>query len=139
MSCTENGAHDEVTNRSKEWAQVSPRISMELSITARPPYWMRNEPSRMTLPSSRAATWYCLAISRTWASLEGETETTARAPRSPKRTDSAGSEEFSMVISAPRWGAACGAPTREDSEAKQDSARATARPPSEMSCADWTA
>src|SRR2546429_7005665 len=82
-------AHFAVCVRSNELAQASRRVSMGLSITARPLCWMRNEPSRMTLPSSRAATWYCLAISRTRASFDGEAETTARAPRSLKRTDSA--------------------------------------------------
>src|SRR5438876_724474 len=95
-------AHFAVSVRSNELAQASRRVSMGLSITARPLCWMRNEPSWMTLPSSRAATWYCLAISRTRASFAGETETTARAPRSPKSTDSAGSEESSMVTTAPR-------------------------------------
>src|SRR5437879_12162633 len=61
-------AHFAVSVRSSELAQASRSVSTELSITVLPLYSMRNEPSRMTLPSSRAATWYCLAISRTRAS-----------------------------------------------------------------------
>src|SRR6267378_4600006 len=101
---------------------------------------MRNEPSRVTWPSSRAATLYCLAVSRTAASFDGATETTARAPRSLKAAASEGSELLPRFVIAPSRGAACCAPTEEDAEfgaeAKQDSARVTARPPSETSCAD---
>src|ERR1700745_3989650 len=82
--------HFVVNVRSSEWAQASRRISMVLSITARPLYWMRNEPFRMTWPISRAATLYCLAVLRTAASFDAVTEMMARAPRSPKRADSAG-------------------------------------------------
>src|SRR5438309_3697335 len=94
-------AHFAVSVRSNELAQASRSDSMGLSITARPLCWMRNEPSRMTLPSSRAATWYCLAISRTRASFDGEAETTARTTRSLKRTDSAG-ERSSNWTEAPK-------------------------------------
>src|SRR5438445_12101882 len=129
--------------RSSEWAQASRNVSTELSITTHPLCSMRNEPSRVTWPSSCAATLYCLAVLRTWASFDGVTETMARAPRSLKRTDSAGSKQSSTVTTAPRWGAACCAPTEgaadAGGDAKQDSARVTARPPSEMSWADWTA
>src|SRR2546422_9692747 len=104
---------------------------------------MRKASPRLTRPSSRAATLYCLAVSRTAASFDGVTETTARAPRAPKRTDSAGSESPPRFAIAPSRGAACCAPTNEEAEAgaeeKQDSARVTARPPSEMSWADCTA
>src|SRR6266404_1233307 len=128
---------------SSELAQTSRSVSTLDSITARPLCSMRNEPSRVTWPSSCAATLYCLAVLRTWASFDGVTETTARAPRSPKRTDSAGSKESSTVTTTPRWRAACCAPTEgaadAGAEAKQDSARVTARPPSEMSWADWMA
>src|SRR2546427_10056772 len=119
--------------RSSEWAQASRNVSTELSITTRPLCSMRNEPSRVTWPSSCAATLYCLAVSRTAASFDGVTETRARAPRSLKRTDSAVSKQSSTVTTAPRWGAA-----NAGGDAKQDSARVTARPPSEMSWADWT-
>src|SRR5260370_1404223 len=67
---------------SNELAQESRSDSTELSITARPLCSMRNEPSRVTWPSLRAATLYCLAVSRTAASFDGVTETMARAPRS---------------------------------------------------------
>src|SRR5713226_10507069 len=110
--------HFEVSVRSSEWAQASRSASMELSITTRPLCSMRNEPSRVTWPSSRAATLYCLAVLRTAASFDGVTETMARAPRSPKRAASEGSEETSIVMTAPSRGAACCAPT----DAKQDSA-----------------
>src|SRR5467141_5382537 len=123
--------HLVVRARSSEWAQASRSVSTELSITARPLCSMRNEPSRVTWPSSCAATLYCLAVLRTAASFDGVTETTARAPRSPKRADSAGSPSSRMTF-APRAGGASSAPT----EAKQDSARVTARPPSEISWAD---
>src|SRR5260370_41881063 len=60
---------------SNELAQESRSDSTELSITARPLCSMRNEPSRVTWPSLRAATLYCLAVSRTAASFDGVTET----------------------------------------------------------------
>src|SRR4029077_19573528 len=72
---------------------------------------------------------------RTWASEVGAADTTARAPRSPKRAYSAGDVSSSLTL-APSWGAACCAPT---SEAKQDSASVTAMPPSLTSCAERTA
>src|SRR6266404_9151166 len=122
---------------SSELAQASRSVSTELSITARPLCSMRNEPSRVTWPSSRAARLYCLAVWRTAASFDGVTETMARAPRSLKAANSAVEDSFSKFAIAPSTGAACCAPTKEDPEAKQDSARVTARPPSEMSWADW--
>src|SRR6266853_366443 len=101
---------------------------------------MRNERSQVTWPSSCAATLYCLAVSRTAASFDGVTETMARAPRSPKRTDSAGKESSPRFAITPSRSATCLAPTEDDAElgaeAKHDSARVTARPPSEMSWAD---
>src|SRR5713226_471413 len=132
--------HFEVSVRSSEWAQASRSAAMELSITARPLCSMRNEPSRVTWPSSRAATLYCLAVWRTAASFDGVTETMARAPRSLKSAASAGGGSSVKLMVAPRAGRASPAPTEEDAgaEAKQDSARVTARPPSEMSWADWT-
>src|SRR5713226_3237779 len=63
--------HFEVRVHSSELAQGSRSASTEPSITARPLCSMRNKPSRVTLPSSRAATLYCLAVSRTAASFEG--------------------------------------------------------------------
>src|SRR5882762_5679693 len=119
---------------SSEWPQASRRISMGLSITMRPLCSMRKASLWVTWPSSRTATWDCHAVLRTAASFDGVTETTARAPRSLKRADSAGSPSSRMTF-APRAGGASSAPT----EAKQDSARVTARPPSEISWADCTA
>src|SRR6266436_3963159 len=94
--------HLVVRVRSSEWAQASRSVSTGLSITARPLCSMRNEPSRVTWPSSCAATLYCLAVLRTWASLDGVTETTARAPRSLKRACSAGAESLAKLTIAPR-------------------------------------
>src|SRR5882724_4462018 len=88
---------------------------------------MRSAALPVTLPSSRAPTLYGRAVARTAARFAGVTETMQRAPRSEKRAYSAG--EFSFKdMDAPRLFAA-----------KQDSARVTARPPSEISWADWTA
>src|SRR5438046_7067862 len=55
-------AHFAVSARSREWTQTSRKISRGLSITVLPLCSMRKEPSRVTLPSSRAATLYCLAL-----------------------------------------------------------------------------
>src|SRR5260370_27332950 len=87
---------------SNELAQESRSDSTELSITARPLCSMRNEPSRVTWPSLRAATLYCLAVSRTAASFDGVTETMARAPRSLKRAASEGRESAPRFTIAPR-------------------------------------
>src|SRR6267142_279544 len=116
-----------VTNvRSRELAQASRTTSRGESMAACPLSSMRSAASRVTLPSSIAFTLYCLAVARTAARFVGEMETMARAPRSEKSAYSA--EEFSLnATEAPRPFAA-----------KQDSARVTARPPSEMSCADCT-
>src|SRR6266850_358334 len=119
--------HFVVNVRSSEWAQASRSVSTELSITARPLYSMRKASPRVTWPICCAATLYCLASSRTRASFGDETETMARAPRSPKRAVSAGPFSSSFAL-APN-----------PSAAKQDSATVTARPPSEMSWADCTA
>src|SRR6266446_10986543 len=94
--------HLVVRVRSSEWAQASRSDSTGLSITARPLCSMRNEPSRVTWPSSCAATLYCLAVLRTWASFDGVTETTARAPRSLKAANSLGSESSPRFAIAPR-------------------------------------
>src|SRR5216684_8134391 len=120
--------HFAVSVRSSEWAQASRSVSTELSITSRPLYWMRKASLRVTWPIWCAATLYCLAVSRTAASFDGVTETTARAPRSLNTAASAESSSSNFTC-APRWGATCCAPTTEE-EAKQDSARVTARPPS---------
>src|SRR5258708_6844169 len=93
--------HFEANVRSSEWAQASRSVSTELSITARPICSMRKASSRVTWPIWCAATLYCLAVSRTAASFDGATETMARAPCSPKRTDSAGAP-LSRLIFAPR-------------------------------------
>src|SRR2546428_10526218 len=92
--------------RSSEWAQASRNVSTELSITTRPLCSMRNEPSRVTWPSSCAATLYCLAVLRTRASFDGVTETMARVARSLKRTDSAGGQQSATVTTEPRMGGA---------------------------------
>src|SRR5215470_18427046 len=92
---------------------------------------MRRPSAALTPPIFTAPTLYCLAVSRTAASFSGETETTHRAPRSPNSVHSAGgtpSTATSPILTL--------APKLE--EAKQDSARVTARPPSEMSWADAT-
>src|ERR1700674_3242999 len=94
--------HLVVSVRSSEWAQVSRSVSTELSITAFPLYWMQKAPPQMTLPSSRAPTPYSLAVTRTAASFDGVTETTARAPRSLKRAASAEAESSGRLIIAPR-------------------------------------
>src|SRR5437016_7729711 len=124
--------HDTFTERSSEWAQGSRSVSMELSITMRPLYSMRKASPRVTLPISCATTLYCLAVWRTPASDEALTDTSARAPRSLKRTASAEAGSSVKFRDAPRTGGASPAAT----EAKQDSARVTARPPSEISWAD---
>src|SRR5258707_13916383 len=105
--------HFEVSARSSEWAQASRSVSMELSITARPLCSMRNEPSRVTWPSSRAARLYCLAVWRTAASFDGVTETMAREPRSLKTADSVGEDSVSKFAIGPRTGAPCWTPTKE--------------------------
>src|SRR5690349_24603001 len=91
---------------------------------------MRKASSRVTLPISRAATLYCLAIARTAARFSGARETMARAPRSEKRADSegAGSSRLTVAlreeeVASGEWrvaseeeksevGTACRAPTR---------------------------
>src|SRR5207302_1269806 len=124
--------HDTFTERSSEWAQGSRSVSMELSITMRPLYSMRKASPRVTLPISCATTLYCLAVWRTPTSDEALTDQGARAPRSLKRTASAEAGSSVKFRDAPRTGGASPAAT----EAKQDSARVTARPPSEISWAD---
>src|SRR5690349_15395045 len=120
--------HFAVTTRSRELAHESRSGSIGESITARPLCWMRKASSRVTRPISRAATPYCLAIAKRAARFSGSRETMARAPRSPKRACSAGASS-SRCTFMPKAGGASPAPT----ELKQDSAKATARPPSEMS------
>src|SRR4029077_10354480 len=118
--------HHEINVRSSELAQTSRRASRGESTTALPLYSMRSALPRCTLPSSRAPTPYCLAVARTAASFVGETDTTQRAPRSLKSANS-GEAASSKEMRAP-------SPSVE----KQDSARVTAMPPSEMSWADCT-
>src|SRR5258708_17685560 len=96
---------------------------MELSITARPLYSMRKAPPRVTWPIWYAANLYCLAVSRTAASFDGVTETTARAPRSPNAAASAGASSFHFTI-----------PPTNEGEAEQDFARVTAQPPAPLLC-----
>src|SRR4029077_17072167 len=88
--------------RSSELAQASRSESTGDSITTRPLSSMRKVSARMTLPISRAATLYCLAVSRTAASFDGVTVTMARAPLSLKRAASAGSESSGRFAIAPR-------------------------------------
>src|SRR5437016_8987805 len=100
---------------------------------------MRKASSRVTWPMCCAATPYCLAVSRTRASEEGLTDTTARAPRSANAAASAGPASSNLTC-APRGAQSAMADTPSGAYgAKQDSARVTARPPSEISCADWMA
>src|SRR6266850_3800882 len=129
-------ARDQLTLsvRSSEWAQTSYSLATDVSITALPLYSMRKVSPRMTWPTCCAVTPYCLAVSRTAASDVGATDTTARAPLSPKSAYSA-DDVASNLTSAPSWGAACCAPT---GDAKHDSAKVTARPPSLTSCAERT-
>src|SRR5271169_4385394 len=127
--------HFEVSVCSSELAQMLRRESTGESTTALPLYSMRSAPPRCTLPISRAPTLYCLAVERTAASFVGETERMQRAPRSWKRACSAGPSSSSFTFT-PKTGTPCRAPTGE--AAKQDSARVTAMPPSEMSWADCT-
>src|SRR5215470_9608007 len=101
---------------------------------------MRKASPPVTLPISRAATLYCLAIARTAARFAGATETMARAPRSEKRENSSG-ELSSRLTAAPREEEVASGEWRvasKEEEAKHDSAIVTARPPSEMSWADAT-
>src|SRR5580704_6031713 len=121
--------------RSSELAQTSRSESRGESTTTLPLYSMRSALPRCTLPISRAPTPYCLAVTRTAASFVGETDTTQRAPRSLKSACSEG-PSVSRFTSAPKTGTACRAPTGK--AAKQDSARVTAMPPSEISWADWS-
>src|SRR5580700_3927147 len=113
--------HFEASVRSSELAQMLRRESRGESTTALPLYSMRSALPRCTLPISRAPTPYCLAVSRTAASFMGETDTTQRAPRSLKAANSA-ETSASRTTCAP-----------SPAEAKQDSAKVTAMPPSETS------
>src|SRR5262249_17841661 len=118
--------------RSSEPAQISRSVSTGASTTAPPSYWMRSLPSPVTGPTGSAETAYCAAIVRRAAMFRGPTLTMARAPRSPNRADSAGPAALT-AIAAPSRGAACSPP---DVAAKQHSATATAKPPSQMSWHD---
>src|SRR5260370_27085337 len=109
---------------SSELAQASRRSETPLRITACAFHSMRNSPPRVTCPISCAATWYCLAIGSTRAIEPCATDTTARAPRSPNRAASAGSQAARVTRPERPW------------LAKQHSARAVARPPSLTSCAE---
>src|SRR5580658_10686413 len=109
---------------SSELAQMLRRESRGESTTALPLYSMRSALPRCTVPISRAPTPYCLAVRRTAASFMGETDTTQRAPRSLKAANSA-ETSGARETCAP-----------SPAEAKQDSARVTAMPPSETSWQD---
>src|SRR6266699_1902057 len=93
--------HFVVSAGSSEWAEASRRLSMHLLITACPLCSMRKASSRVTWPIGCAATPYCLAVSRTRASEEGLTDTTARAPRSANAAASAGPASSNLTC-APR-------------------------------------
>src|SRR5208283_4427148 len=110
--------------RSSECAQISFNVVTSAEAIARPLYSMRKVLSPVTLPISCAPTPYCLAVFRRAASFSGETETSTRAPRSPKSAYSAAASSGTVTF-APSPVAA-----------KQDSATVTAKPPSLRSCAD---
>src|SRR5437879_12824064 len=107
--------HGMCSARTSELAQASRRESSGDRIAARPRISMRKSAPRVTRPISRAATPYCLAISRTRAIEPGATETTARAPRSPKRANSAGAVSSKLTL-APSRGATCCAPSERSEE-----------------------
>src|SRR5713101_1898083 len=112
--------------RSSAPAQASVREGTSALTTARPFISMRKSP-RTTRPTSRAATPYCAATESARARFVDVTDTTARAPRSPKSAASSGS----LLVSETR--------AERPSLAKQDSASVTASPPSLTSCADCSA
>src|ERR1700731_2332475 len=114
--------------RSSEWAQISRSVSTGSSIMALPLSSMRKMPLSVTSPICTALTWYFCAVCSTAFSEAGETEITARAPRSPNTADSAGLPFFIFMF-APRVSPGF----RAGAEAKQDSATVTASPPSLMS------
>src|SRR5208283_282580 len=107
-----------------EFDQVSLNPSTAPVTTGCPLYSMRKALSPVTLPISCAPTPYCLAVFRRAVSFSGETETTTRAPRSPKSAYSADTSSGTATL-APSPVAA-----------KHDSASVTATPPSLTSCAD---
>src|ERR1700722_9893449 len=114
--------------RSSEWAQISRSVSTGSSIMALPSSSMRKMPLAVTSPICTALTPCFCAVCSTAFSEVGETETTARAPRSPNKPDSAGLRP-SIFAFMPR-----ASPTfRAGAEPKQDSAKVTASPPSLMS------
>src|ERR1700688_5318297 len=114
--------------RSSEWAQISRSVSTDSSIMALPLSSMLKMPSAVTFPICNALIPYFCAICRMLFSEAGETEITARAPRSPNTADSAGLPFFIFMF-ALRVSLAF----RASAEAKQDSAKVTASPPSLMS------
>src|ERR1700674_1419488 len=103
-------------SRSSAPAQASMREGTSALTTARPFSSMRNSP-RVTRPTSSTATSYCAATRRTAARFSGVTDTTARAPRSPKSAASSGS----LLVSE-----AC---AERPLLAKHDSASVTETPP----------
>src|SRR2546430_11231552 len=135
----ESLTHFVVSVGSSEWAQASRSVSTELLITACPLCSMRKASSRVTWPMGCAATPYCLAVSRTRASEEGLTDTIARPPLAANAAASAGPVSSNLTC-APRRALSPMADAATVAQgAKQDSARVTARPPWEISCADWMA
>src|SRR5215470_4802092 len=118
--------------RSSELAQMSRNFSTAESITARPLYSMQSEPVEVTWPIWSAATPYCRAINCRAPIFSGLRLTTQRAPRSLKSENSLDTPSPICTMAPSSGGGTCCAPA----EQKQDSASATARPPSEMSWAD---
>src|SRR5579872_2887547 len=110
-------------SRSRAPLQASARVGRSALTTACPFSSMRNSP-RVTRPSSTTATSYCAAIRRTAATFSGVTDTTARAPPSPKSAASAGCLPSRDTFA------------ERPSLVKQDSASVVATPPSLTSCAD---
>src|SRR5882757_6729970 len=119
-------ARDQLTLRvrSREWAQSSYSLATDVSITALPLYSMRKASLPMTWPIWCAVTAYCRAVSRTAASEVGATETTARAPLSPKSAYSAGNVVPSSLTFAPSWGAACCGPVGDRKSTRLNSSHA---------------
>src|SRR5277367_5676481 len=84
----ENFAHDALSMAfPSDSLHVWRNESILPRITGAPLYCMRKSP-RVTLPICRTLILYCAAIASTRASDAGATDTTARAPRSPKSANS---------------------------------------------------
>src|ERR1700685_4305278 len=87
----ENFAHDAVSIAfPSDSLHVRRNESIFPRITGAPLYWIRKSP-RVTLPIRRTLILYCAVIAVAWASDADASDTTARAPRSPKRANSVAS------------------------------------------------